>query len=671
MKKISKPKKKLNDQFNRIFLSKAKIGNLKAFKGENEIQFAPMINLVFGKNSSGKSTINQSLRLFRQSYGYDKLTPFNYESPVELRGRGGLDIDVGYSGLVNNGNLNAKISLGVETGIYKNKTNEIDKNKNSINYTYKFKKNFYSGKNLVRERTILDKIHYSNAGGEALVELPKHKFFEDKSALGAAIRLGQRYHTGSFFLGQGGKSSNDDSIYKSVYHPYYYETIFKPENLEINSLEKVFFELEKVDKKIISNFYSELLKYLNKKKLSINKENKKRSDSGVGFENNYFEHRKLIRPLQKKISEIRRNCKGNNTKLINEFLKIPETIFVLYEDEFTDFDDDYKERILGINNTLKDVSKLIIFFKKPKHTKKEFINFFKKDICLRCKNIIFFNGYFMSLPKIKERNRNPYREQKGEDYLINSINFLISGDDERRRNVDILSGYQEKFSGSGGNSSMAGITKTMDKFLIAPGLRQIPKRYFVKGLQTDYVGPSAENLGELLANPEINRETNKWFQRLEIPYKVDIQKSGNYYEIIFAPKNSKIKISSMHVGLGYPLILPFIVQCIIAKNKIILIEEPEVHLHPKIEADLADLIVESSLLRNNQFIIETHSEDFLLRILKSIRQEKIKPEHVSVNYITPNDKTGSKINKITINKYGQYTTPWKDDLFADRIKELR
>ena len=671
MKKISKPKKKLNDQFNRIFLSKAKIGNLKAFKGENEIQFAPMINLVFGKNSSGKSTINQSLRLFRQSYGYDKLTPFNYESPVELRGRGGLDIDVGYSGLVNNGNLNAKISLGVETGIYKNKTNEINKNKNSINYTYKFKKNFYSGKNLVRERTILDKIHYSNAGGEALVELPKHKFFEDKSALGAAIRLGQRYHTGSFFLGQGGKSSNDDSIYKSVYHPYYYETIFKPENLEINSLEKVFFELEKVDKKIISNFYSELLKYLNKKKLSINKENKKRSDSGVGFENNYFEHRKLIRPLQKKISEIRRNCKGNNTKLINEFLKIPETIFVLYEDEFTDFDDDYKERILGINNTLKDVSKLIIFFKKPKHTKKEFINFFKKDICLRCKNIIFFNGYFMSLPKIKERNRNPYREQKGEDYLINSINFLISGDDESRRNVDILSGYQEKFSGSGGNSSMAGITKTMDKFLIAPGLRQIPKRYFVKGLQTDYVGPSAENLGELLANPEINRETNKWFQRLEIPYKVDIQKSGNYYEIIFAPKNSKIKISSMHVGLGYPLILPFIVQCIIAKNKIILIEEPEVHLHPKIEADLADLIVESSLLRNNQFIIETHSEDFLLRILKSIRQEKIKPEHVSVNYITPNDKTGSKINKITINKYGQYTTPWKDDLFADRIKELR
>ena len=126
----------------------------------------------------------------------------------------------------------------------------------------------------------------------------------------------------------------------------------------------------------------------------------------------------------------------------------------------------------------------------------------------------------------------------------------------------------------------------------------------------------------------------------------------------------------MHIGLGYPLILPFIIQCIIAKNKIILIEEPEVHLHPKIEADLADLIVESSTLRNNQFIIETHSEDFLLRILKSIRKEKLKPEHVSVNYIIPNEKEGSKINKININKFGQYTTPWHDNLFAERRREF-
>ncbi len=665
--KKRKTTKKNPDNYPRIYLSKAKIGNLKAFKGENEIQLAPMINLIFGKNSSGKSTINQALRLFRQSYGYNKLTPFNYESPSELRGKGGLDIDVGYSGLVNNGDLNSKISIGVETGIYENKSDEISKNRKALNYTYKFKKNFYSGKNLVKERTILSQIHYSNEGGDILVDLPNYKFFEDNKELGKAIRQGQRFYSGDFFT-RNNSSTIDDSIYKSVYNPYYYTTNFKPENIKINSIHQVYLELEKIDKKIIKNFYLEFLKYLKNKKKSLTAKTKqKRKEPFEMF--NYMAHRKNMEPLGKEIIKIRKNSKGNLSKQISEFLGKKNVIFAVYDDQFIDFDEDLKDLTKQVSETINDISKLINFFDKKNINKKDFIKFFTQDICSKCKNVIFFNGYFMYLPNINDKRRNQFREQKGENYLINILNFLISSSEYEYRDVNIFNGYHSRFGG-GKNSTMSDVSKAMNKFLVAPGLRQIPKRYFVKGLQTDYVGPSAENLGELLANPEINKATNKWFEKLEIPYKVDIQKSGNYYEIIFLPKNSKIKISSMHVGLGYPLILPFIVQCIIAKNKIILIEEPEVHLHPKIEADLADLIVESSIQRNNQFIIETHSEDFLLRILKSIRKEKLKPEHVSVNYITPDEKDGSKINKIKINKYGQYTTPWQDNLFAERRREF-
>ncbi len=657
------------DEFPRIFLSKAKIGNLKAFKGENEIEFAPMINLIFGKNSSGKSTINQALRLFRQSYGYNKLTPFNYESPSDLRGKGGLDIDVGYSGIVNNGNLNAQISLGVETGVYENKTNKISENKKSLNYTFKFKDNFYSGKNLVKERTILNQLSYSNPGGEIIVDLPSYKFFEDKSELGKRIREGQRYHSGDIF-NRGERMTRDDTIYKSVYNPYYYTTDFKPKNVNIKSLEETFLEIRNLDNKVIKNFYLDFLKYFkNKKKQLNNKINKKRKKNDNEYSDaiDYMSHRKKMEPLGKEIIKIRKDSKKNILKQINSFLEKKDVMFSVYDDQFVDFDEGFKEKTKQIDEFIKDILKLISYFQK-KISKKSFIEFFTKDICSKCKNVIFFNGHFMYLPDTKNR-RSPFREQKGENYLINILNFLISTSWNEFRDVNIFSGYSDRFLG-GRHATMTDVTKAMNKFLVAPGLRQIPKRYFVKGLQTDYVGPSAENLGELLANPEINKATNKWFEKLEIPYKVDIQKSGNYYEIIFLPKNSKIKISSMHVGLGYPLILPFIVQCIIARNKIILIEEPEVHLHPKIEADLADLIVESSLLRNNQFIIETHSEDFLLRILKSIRKEKIKPEHVSVNYITPNEKNGSKINKITINKFGQYTTPWHDNLFAERRREF-
>ena len=119
--KKKKIKKKTSPEIPRIFLSKLEIGNLKAFKGENHVEFAPMINLIFGKNSAGKSTINQALRLYRQSYGVNKLTPFNYESPSELRGKGGLDIDVGYEGLVNSGDIKSNITIGIETNEYSKK----------------------------------------------------------------------------------------------------------------------------------------------------------------------------------------------------------------------------------------------------------------------------------------------------------------------------------------------------------------------------------------------------------------------------------------------------------------------------------------------------------------------------------------------------------------------
>ncbi len=198
----------------------------------------------------------------------------------------------------------------------------------------------------------------------------------------------------------------------------------------------------------------------------------------------------------------------------------------------------------------------------------------------------------------------------------------------------------------------------------------MPKRYFAKGIQTSYVGARAENLAESLANPAIRKDTNKWLKRLEIPYSVEVKNIENHYEIIWLPRNKKISIFQNHIGLGYPLILPFIVQCLTAKNNIIVVEEPEVHLHPKLQADLGDLIVWSALKNENQIILETHSEDLLLRVLKKIRKKEISPEFVSANYVLKKGNKPSEIKKIKINSDGQYFTPWKDDIFAERLKEF-
>ena len=260
------------------------------------------------------------------------------------------------------------------------------------------------------------------------------------------------------------------------------------------------------------------------------------------------------------------------------------------------------------------------------------------------------------------------------NYSINYLIWILLLDHQNRwagreQFINVIMSYNNEYSGKN-DGAVDNVNICMNKMIVVPGLRSMPKRYFVKGMQTNYIGAQAENLAELLANPRIRSEVDIWLKKLDIPYRIAIESSGNYYEIVFKPEKNNLTISQTHVGLGYPLILPLIVQCLIARNKIIMVEEPEVHLHPKLEADLAELIIDSAKNRENQFLIETHSEDFLLRLLKNVRQNNLEPKDISINYITneKNKKIGSVANKIQVNKYGQYTTPWKDDLFAERRK---
>ena len=82
-KKKAKIKKTLNfirsfSDKNESFLKKIHVQNFKSFEKDTSIELSPKINLIFGKNSSGKSSIFQSLRLFRQS----SASELAYEPPA-------------------------------------------------------------------------------------------------------------------------------------------------------------------------------------------------------------------------------------------------------------------------------------------------------------------------------------------------------------------------------------------------------------------------------------------------------------------------------------------------------------------------------------------------------------------------------------------------------------
>jgi len=144
-------------------------------------------------------------------------------------------------------------------------------------------------------------------------------------------------------------------------------------------------------------------------------------------------------------------------------------------------------------------------------------------------------------------------------------------------------------------------------------------------------------------------------------------------------------VSLRDVGIGISQVIPVITYAHYHNNGIITIEQPELHLHPALQAELGDLFIESALGNNkNTFLIETHSEHLILRILRRIRetfeasQQKappkienpITPDDVSVIYAKPT-KDGTKLYSMKITEDGNFERDWPDGFFEERLEEFR
>ena len=109
----------------------------------------------------------------------------------------------------------------------------------------------------------------------------------------------------------------------------------------------------------------------------------------------------------------------------------------------------------------------------------------------------------------------------------------------------------------------------------------------------------------------------------------------------------------------------------LSENKTLIIEEPENKIHPNIQGNLIELITEIIKDNSNNIIIETHSEHFILRIQKLIREKKVDPNFVSINYVYLDENgEGSKIDHMEIDHDGKFKKKWRHGFFNERLKEI-
>ncbi|GIW83134.1 MAG: hypothetical protein KatS3mg105_4941 [Gemmatales bacterium] len=208
--------------------------------------------------------------------------------------------------------------------------------------------------------------------------------------------------------------------------------------------------------------------------------------------------------------------------------------------------------------------------------------------------------------------------------------------------------------------------------------RRPPERWYIfTGSKPQDVGYRGELLPDLLfRSPELVKKTNKWLERLGIGYAIAVRPVGSRASDLFEVRltdlrrSKDVDVALSDVGFGISQLLPFVVQCLATERQIISIEQPEVHIHPRLQADLGDLLVEAIRKPHYQrFIVETHSEHLVLRLQRLIRERKLQPEDVSVIYVS-RGVSGAQAQRLAIDESGDFMDDWPGGFFPERLREL-
>jgi predicted ATPase len=98
------------------------------------------------------------------------------------------------------------------------------------------------------------------------------------------------------------------------------------------------------------------------------------------------------------------------------------------------------------------------------------------------------------------------------------------------------------------------------------------------------------------------------------------------------------------------------------------LEQPEIHLHPSVQAALADVFIDVVTERNIQIIVESHSEHLLRRLQRRIAEQQIAADRAAL-YFTSTQNGTSKIDKLQIDIFGNISN-WPEGFFGDELGEL-
>ncbi len=209
-------------------------------------------------------------------------------------------------------------------------------------------------------------------------------------------------------------------------------------------------------------------------------------------------------------------------------------------------------------------------------------------------------------------------------------------------------------------------------------LREYPRRnYAWQGKHTAGVGQHGEDMVTALFSGRIQlrsieEEIPKWLERLDLihSYRLNpLTHTEKDYEFLVRKYKDGPEVRLTDVGFGVSQVLPVLVLCYyVPEGSILILEQPEAHLHPKVQSELADLLIEVVKKRNLQIILESHSENLIVRLMRRIAEEEISNKDTAFYFCKMNEGT-SEIDKLIFDDYGNIEN-WPENFFGDATGDL-
>jgi hypothetical protein len=243
--------------------------------------------------------------------------------------------------------------------------------------------------------------------------------------------------------------------------------------------------------------------------------------------------------------------------------------------------------------------------------------------------------------------------------------FKTTIDDDRSRLYCSITDYAEW-----------GVRAVLDHIHYIGPLREEPRRvYELSGEMPDSVGTRGEFAPEIVYRWRNDRrrlrDVHRWLRHFGFNDELEFRDVGTGgFAIVLIRDGSPVASTFVDTGFGLSQVLPLIVQGLLAEpGDWIVVEQPEIHLNPRLQAALADLFA-TIVERDVGLIIESHSEHLLLRLRRLIAESRVEPDDVGLYFVEQPDGRESLVRQVEIVDGGFISaSEWPKGFFEDSLRE--